>query len=325
MEAAKDIPEDSAMRTDTGLVLRSTGSWYDVRVGEQVVHSKVRGRFRLEDHDQTNPVVVGDKVTIRRIDDGTGLITEIHKRKNRLSRRAAGRRVGMEQVIAANIDRAWCVQSIRMPKINTGFIDRFLVMAEVEDIPGGIILNKHDLMKDADRDAVHFIRDLYEELGYPVQFTSVPRKEGMEELRAQLNDRISLLAGPSGVGKSSLLNELHPSLSVKTGDVSAKTQKGRHTTTFATLYEIEGGGFVVDTPGIREFGIWDLSPEDLSSFFVEMRALLPECYYPSCTHDHEPDCAVKEAVERDEITIERYESYMNILKSLRLGEKDVGR
>jgi ribosome biogenesis GTPase / thiamine phosphate phosphatase len=319
----KTLPESGEERE--GLVLRSTGSWYEVRSGTDVIPSKVRGKFRLGDQDQTNPVVVGDQVTVRMNADGTGMIIEIHPRKNRLSRRAAGRRVGIEHVIAANIDRAWCVQSIRMPKINTGFIDRFLVMAEVEEIPAGIVLNKLDLMQEADEDAVQFIATLYASLGYPVVVTSAETGHGLDDLRGELKDRISLLSGPSGVGKSSLLNAIDPNLSLKTGAVGEKTRKGRHTTTFATLHEIEGGGYVVDTPGIREFGIWDLAPEDLSGFFVEMRPLLPECRFPSCTHDHEPGCVVKEAVERDEVTIERYESYLNILESLRLGEKDVGR
>lgn len=308
-----------------GTVIRATGSWYDVQAGDRVIPSKVRGRFRLEVTETTSPVVVGDRVTLRLNDDGTGLITEIHPRKNELKRRAAGRRIGMVHVIAANIDAAWVIQSIRQPKINPGFIDRFLVMAGVHDIPAGIVFNKLDLMKPADRDAVFFLRDLYAGLGYPVLMTSVKTGEGLDALAKALKGRVSVVSGPSGVGKSSLLNAIEPGLNLRIGDVSQKTQKGRHTTTYAALYPLSFGGFVVDTPGLREFGLVDLDPSDLGHYFVEFRPYLPACHFPNCTHDHEPGCAVKEAVERDEITPERYESYLNILHSLRLGEKDVGR
>ncbi|GIV61631.1 ribosome small subunit-dependent GTPase A [Rhodocaloribacter litoris] len=318
-------PADTAATFLEGLVIRATGSWYDVQAGEQVIPSKVRGRFRLEESETTSPVVVGDRVTIRLNEDGTGLITEIHPRRNELKRRAAGRRVGLVHVLAANIDAAWVVQSIRLPKINPGFIDRFLVMAERDELPAGIVFNKLDLMKPADRDAVFFLRDLYAGLGYPVLMTSVKTGEGLDAFAAALRGRVSVVAGPSGVGKSSLLNAVEPGLNLRIGEVSRKTKKGRHTTTYAALYPLSSGGFVVDTPGLREFGLVDLEPAELGHYFVEFRPFLPACHFPDCTHDHEPGCAVKEAVARDEITPERYESYLNILYSLHLGEKDVGR
>lgn len=306
-------------------MIRSTGSWYDVQTQEGVVPSKIRGKFRLEHSDATNPVVVGDHVRIRMNQDGTGLILEIHPRKNVLSRRAAGRRVGKVHVIAANIDAAWVIQSIRLPKINPGFIDRFLVMAERNEIPAGIVFNKLDLMREADRDAVFFLRDLYRSLGYPVLLTSVVTGEGISDFVEALKGKTSVIMGPSGAGKSSLLNAIEPGLNLRIGQVSQKTKKGRHTTTYAALYPLSFGGFVADTPGLREFGLIDLEPSDLGHYFVEFRPYLSHCRFPNCTHDHEPGCAVKEAVERDDITIERYESYLNILHSLRLGAKDVGR
>lgn len=308
-----------------GTVVSSTGSWYEVMSGERVIPSKVRGKFRLSGEGVTNPVAVGDVVTIRLAPDDTGLITEIHPRKNRLSRRAAGRKVGQEHVIAANVDKAWLIQSVRLPKINPGLVDRFLVIAGSFEIPAGIVFNKMDLMQAADRDAVEYLRDLYTSIGYEVLPMSAITGEGVDEFRKALIGQTSVLSGPSGVGKSTLLNAIEPGLNLKTGEVSEKTQKGRHTTTSVTLHPLTGGGFVIDTPGIREFGIVDLEPDELDYYFVEFRPYLSECHYPNCSHDHEPGCAVAAAVEEGKINEERYYSYLNILASLRLGEKDVGR
>ncbi len=308
-----------------GIVIRSTGSWYDVQTENHTIPSKVRGKFRLSDTDATNPVIVGDRVKIRINQDGTGLITKIYERRNKLTRRAAGRRVGQEQIIAVNVDAAWIVQSIRMPKINAGLIDRFLVMAESFEISPGIVFNKLDLMQRKDTDAIAFLRDLYSELGYLVLLTSTLTREGIDAFAEALAGKTNVIAGPSGVGKSALLNAIEPNLELRTSSVSEKTRKGKHTTTTTNLYPLSAGGYVADTPGIREFGVIDLAPEELSYYFVEFRPYLPECFYPNCTHDHEPGCAVKPAVERDEIKEERYDSYLNILESIRMGTRDVGR
>ncbi|HET6569639.1 MAG TPA: ribosome small subunit-dependent GTPase A [Rhodothermales bacterium] len=325
MAGGPDAIQPPSAGVREGLVVRSTGSWVDVQTEEGLVPSKIRGKFRLAEDEATNPVAVGDNVTLRLNEDGTGLITGIHERRNRLSRRAAGRRVGIEHVIAANIDRAWLVQSIRQPKINTGLIDRFLVMAESNDIPPALVFNKTDLMKKADRGVVMELHDLYADLGYPLLMTSAVTLEGVDTLREWLAGNVNTFSGPSGVGKSSLLNAVEPGLKLATAEVSDKTNKGRHTTTFAALYPLSTGGYVVDTPGIREFGIVDLEPEELSYYFIEFRPYLPECRFPNCTHDHEPGCAVQAAVETGEISDIRYYSYLNILESLRLGERDVGR
>ncbi len=311
--------------TCTGTVVRSTGSWYDVQVDDRLIPCKVPGRFRLTETGTTNPVIVGDRVTLRVLEDETGLITEIHERTNKLSRRAAGRRVGLEHVIAVNVDAAWVVQSIRQPKLNPGFIDRFLVMAEMNGLPAGLVFNKVDLLRPGDREAVHYWRDLYAQQGYPVLMTSALTGAGVSDVEACLKDKTSVIVGPSGTGKSSLLNALVPGLGLKTGVVSRKTLKGRHTTTVATLLPLPFGGFVVDTPGLREFGIIDLEPAMLSHYFVDFRPYLNDCHYPNCTHDHEPDCVVRDAVEAGYISEERYYSYLNILSSLHLGDKDVGR
>lgn len=308
-----------------GIVIRSTGSWYDVRVDRKIIPSKVRGKFRLKEDDVTNPVAVGDRVTVRLNPDDTGFITEIHERKNQLSRRAAGRRVGREHVIVANIDCVWIIQSVRMPKPNPGFIDRVLVTAEANELPAGLVLNKIDLMREHGRASIQTLSALYSHLGYPVLLTSAETGVGTDELKRALTDRTSVLTGPSGVGKSALLNVIEPELEIKTADVSEKTRKGRHTTTYAALFPVSGGGYIVDTPGIREFGVLNIEPWELSHYFVEFKPHIEGCRFPTCTHDHEPDCAVKRAVERGEISEQRYSSYLNILDSIRLGERDVGR
>lgn len=302
-----------------GLVTRSTGRWLDVRVDDRVIPSRIRGKFRLEEQDVTNPVAVGDHVTIRLSDDDTGLITEIHERQNKLSRRAAGHRAGREHVIVANIDQAWGVQAVRLPRLNPGFIDRFLVMAEVYDIPAGLVFNKIDRMAPDDRDEVMALKTLYADLGYPVLLTSATEGTGLDAFYEALADNVNVVTGPSGVGKSTLLNAVEPGLDIETGAVSDKTRKGTHTTTYAALHRLSNGGYVVDTPGIREFGLLDLAPDELAFFFVEFLPYLNECKFDDCTHDHEPGCAIKEAVAEGAISERRYTSYLNILDSLRSG------
>ena len=311
-----------------GIVTRSTGSWYDVQVGDETIPSRVRGKFRLqqEENDVTNPVAVGDRVTLRvSEDDQTGFIVDIHERENKLSRRAAGRRAGQEHVIVSNIDAAWAVQAVRMPKLNPGFIDRFLVATELFEVPAGIIMNKVDLLTDDEAEEVRELEQMYEDLGYPVLRTSAIQGDGLQALKDELADRVNVIAGPSGAGKSSLLNAIEPGLDVETGEVSDKTQKGRHTTTFAELHPLSFGGYVVDTPGIREFGMLEIHPADLAHFFVEFIDYLDDCKFQDCTHDHEPGCAVKEAVDEGEIHWRRYESYLNILYSLQEGGEGMGR
>ncbi len=309
----------------TGTVVRSTGSWYDVQTPGGLVPAKIRGKFRLREEDVTNPVAVGDRVTMRMGADGAGLITEIHPRRTKLSRRAAGRRAGKEHVIVANVDRAWAVQSVRRPRLNPGFVDRFLVMAEVYEIDAGLVINKMDLLRPKDAERIDFYHDLYAGLGYHVLRTCAITGAGVDALREALTGHTNVIAGPSGAGKSSLLNAVEPGLDLRTAAVSEKTSKGRHTTTAAALHPLAGGGFVADTPGIREFGLVDLHPDELSHFFVEFFRYLDDCRFPNCTHDHEPGCAVKAAVESGEITEERYASYLNILDALREGAGNVGR
>ncbi len=308
-----------------GTVIRATGSWFDVQADGRVIPSRIRGKFRLAGDKTTSPVVVGDRVRLRLNPDGTGLIVEVYPRRNELSRRAAGRHPGLRHVIAANIDFVWIVQAVHLPEPNPGFIDRVLVAAERYGIPAGLIVNKLDLLTDADRPALEQLTKRYAALGYPVLHTSAVTGDGLEALRQALHNRTSVVTGPSGVGKSTLLNALEPKLNLRTAPVSEKTGKGRHTTTYVALYPLSFGGFVVDTPGLREFGVTDLEPAELSHYFVEFRPYLSECRFPDCTHAHEPNCAVRAAVEAGHIDETRYLSYLNILASLQLGEKDVGR
>lgn len=303
-----------------GTITRSTGSWYDVRTDDgSVISARVRGKFRLSETAATNPVAVGDRVTVRLDEDDTGLITEIHPRQNQLSRRAAGRRVGEEHVLVANIDHVWIVQAVRLPEPNPGFIDRVLVTAELWDLPAGLVFNKQDLLADEDS-SVKSMMTCYEEIGYPVLRTSAKTGTGVDAFREQLTDQTSVVTGPSGVGKSSLLNQVDPDLDLRTGEVSSRTRKGQHVTTHAALHPLPDGGFVADTPGLREFGLMDLAPADLAHYYVEFVPYVNECRFPDCTHDHEPGCAVKDAVERGDLSTMRYESYLKILHSLQEDE-----
>ena len=328
--AAPAAPKPAAPKTVDGRVIRSTGSWYNVRTDDGLdVRARARGRFRLDalDIDETNPLAVGDRVELRMEDDETALVTAIRPRHNQLSRRAAGSRGAVrEHVIVANVDMAWCVQSVFGPKFNSGFVDRFLVAAEARHVAAGLVLNKADLMAEEPRAqaAMEFWGGLYRDLGYPVLVTSAETGEGVDAFRDALTGCVSVVSGPSGVGKSSLLNVVEPGLGLRTSHIGEKTQKGRHTTTFATLYEASGG-WVADTPGVREFGIWDMSPTELGGYFVEFRPFLPDCRFPNCTHVHEPGCCVIAAVDASEITPERYASYIGILETVEVEHKNTRR
>ena len=306
-------------------VLRSTGSEYIVQSNGLLYTVIMKGKFRLKEKTTTNPVAVGDLVEIEQLGKKEGIIVDILPRKNKLSRRAAGRRANLEHIIVANIDFAWCVQAVQQPKFNPGFIDRFLVMTEIAQIPAGILLNKIDLIDDTLKAEIDHFSQIYTHLGYPVVPVSAEKLDGLLHLESLLKDKISVLSGPSGAGKSSLLNAIAPQMNIKTGGISQSTQKGKHTTTYAQLHELPFGGYIADTPGLREFGIFDLHPDDLSGFFPEMRTRHHDCRFQPCTHDHEPHCAIKEAVANDEIAVERYASYLSILDGLKQGLKDRGR
>jgi len=299
----------------TGKVIQSTGKWYKVSIDGDVVDCRIPGKFRLLDIGDTNPIAVGDQVEVTIGDDGKGMIDEIHQRKNYIPRKAT--RSGRdEQILVSNIDRAWVVQSIKMPTLKRGFIDRFMVACEAYEIPAGLIINKVDLLKDSKKGEVDAIEETYTSLGYPVLCTSIEDESTIEILKDETKDKTSVLIGHSGVGKTSLINCLDPNIDLTVGDVSSYSEKGKHTTTYARLLELDYGGFIVDTPGIKEFGLVNIEPYELSLFFPEMREPRQQCKFNNCTHNHEPKCGVVEAFERGEIDPERYNSYLNILEGL---------
>ncbi|REL33698.1 ribosome small subunit-dependent GTPase A [Rhodohalobacter sp. SW132] len=299
----------------SGKVIQSTGKWYKVSSDGEIFDCRIPGKFRLVEESVTNPVAVGDNVDFTVGDDGSGMIDSIHDRKNYVPRKST-RSNKDEQILVANIDRAWVVQSIRQPKIKRGFIDRFLVACEAYEIPSGIIINKTDLANKRDLNEIHSITDTYTEIGYPVLQTSLEDDSSIEKLREELQNRTSVFIGHSGVGKTSLINVLDPSLNLAVGDISSYSDKGKHTTTYARLLSLNENSYLVDTPGIKEFGLVNIEPYELSIFFPEMHEARLHCKFNNCTHNHEPKCGVIEAFERGEIDPDRYDSYLNMLESI---------
>lgn len=300
-----------------GRVIQSTGSWYHVEPAEtdHLIKCRLPGRFRLEEYELTNPLAVGDYVEFTVNDDGTGTIENIKERENYIIREATHGRQG-DQILASNVDQAIVVQSVKKPKLNEGFINRFLVMCEAYELQAVIVINKMDLANDK---AIEFLEDftsVYEPLGYPVITTSIYDEESLQNLKEQLKDKTSAFVGPSGVGKTSLLNHIDPNIDRPVGEISDYSQKGKHTTTYAKLIPLYFGGYLVDTPGIREFGLVNIEPWELSLFFPEMLEPRRQCKFNNCTHSHEPNCGVKEAFENGDIDAERYHSYLQMLKSL---------
>ena len=298
-----------------GRVIQSTGSWYLVDTGEEIIESRLPGRFRLDEKEVTNPIAVGDWVEFVRNDDGTGNIEKIHDRENYITRQATHGKKG-EQILVANLDQACVVQSIKKPKVKEGFIDRFLVTCEAYEVKPIIILNKIDLAKSGGLEFAEELSDLYTELGYTFLITSIENKDSLERLKDLLKDNTSAFIGPSGVGKTSLINAIDPSYNLKVKEVSDFSNKGKHTTTFAQLIPLSFGGYIADTPGIREFGLVNIEPWELSLFFPEMLEPRQECQFNNCTHAHEPKCGVAKAFEEGRIAASRYNSYLNMLDSL---------
>lgn len=298
-----------------GRVIQSTGKWYKVSADDQIIDCRLPGRFRLDKKEVTNPVAVGDYVHFITGEDGTGTISKILPRENYVPRQATHGRRG-EQILAANLDRAWVVQSVKQPILNTGFIDRFLVACEAYEVPAGIVINKMDLAKKNQLGWIEELKELYSGLGYPVFTASIHDEESYQKLYEEISNGTSVFIGPSGVGKTSLLNAMQPGLDLKTGEISSYSQKGKHTTTFARLIPLSNGGFLVDTPGIRELGLVQIEQSELSLYFPEMQEPRQNCKFYNCTHYHEPKCGVVEAYEKGRIHPERYNSYLNMLEKL---------
>lgn len=294
-----------------GVVVCATGSWYDV-LSEQgaVCKCRIRGRMRLKGVRSTNPIVVGDEVLF--VADGEDfVIEELVPRRNYIIRRASN--LSKEShIIASNIDRAMLVVTLSSPRTAPEFVDRFLITCEAYSIPATILLAKIDLAEDR-REEVDAFRAVYEGAGYEVVEISAKYGTGLDRVKELVAGRTTLVAGNSGVGKSTLIGALEPTLDVRTGEISQSHHKGRHTTTFSTMYPLTGGGSIIDTPGVKGFGLIDIEDAELCRYFPDMMRYAPECRYYNCTHVHEPDCAVVRAVEKGEIAYTRYESYLKIL------------
>ena len=300
------------------IVYRSTGSWYIVKneSGKQF-NARLKGVFKIEDSRSTNPLAVGDLVEIEMENESEGsvVINTIHDRKNYINRQSPRGRF-QHHIIAANIDQSLMIATLKEPRTSQGFIDRFLVACEMYHVPAAIILNKADIYKKKEQEKYDEWKQIYEKIGYPIILTSVKENTGIGEVKGLLTNKITLISGHSGVGKSSLLNILIPELNIKTQDVSGWSGKGLHTTTFAEMFDLPGGGKIIDTPGMREFGLVDISKQELSHYFPEMRDRLNDCQFNNCLHVNEPGCAIKEAVVNQEIAEERYISYCNILETI---------
>lgn len=298
-----------------GLVTKSTGSWYSVlneATGERL-ECRLRGQFRIHGIKNTNPVIVGDRVEYDIEKDGTGVITRIETRKNYIERKSTNLSK-ISHLIAANIDQAFLVITLKEPRTSLGFIDRFLVAAEGFRIPVCLVFNKMDLYNEAELDVVAELSELYTNIGYQVLHTSVVTGLGIEELREKISGNVCLFSGHSGTGKSAMISAIDPTLNLRTGDISKVHNKGKHTTTFAEMFPL-ADGYMVDTPGIKEFGLIQYTKEEIRDYFPEIRAYNNRCKFDDCSHTHEPGCLVQEAVENGEIAMSRYLNYLAILEA----------
>ena len=296
-----------------GLVIKSTGSWYEVITNSgETINCRIKGKFRTLDIKTTNPIAVGDKVEVEREpDQDTGLITTLHPRKNYIIRKSVNLSK-QAQIIAANLDQAFLIVTLASPRTSLGFIDRFLVTAEAYVIPAVLIFNKLDLFSNDGLEILKEYQQIYEKAGYPCYSVSAIEQTNLDQIKQLLKDKVTLLSGHSGVGKSTLINALLPGSQLKTGDISDWSDKGKHTTTFAEMFELPFGGYLIDTPGIRELGVFDIEKQGLGRLFPEIRELMEDCKFHNCRHINEPGCAVLKALENDEIESSRYDSYLSI-------------
>jgi len=299
-----------------GVVLKSTGSWYQVRSFEsgELFNCRIKGKFRVAGIKSTNPIAVGDVVHFQLEDhqEGQGVISAIQDRKNYIVRKSVNLSKQVH-IIASNMDQALLVTTLAQPMTSTGFMDRFLSTAEAYSIPTIIVFNKIDLYGEEEMMELEYREAVYSAIGYKVLKTSAVQGIGLEKLKEELKDKTTLLSGHSGVGKSTLVNAVEPNLDLKTGTVSLSHRKGQHTTTFAEMHPLRMGGDVIDTPGIKGFGMVNMKKEEISHFFPEIFALSEQCRFHNCMHLNEPQCAVKSALEENKIAPTRYESYLNQL------------
>lgn len=298
----------------TGLVIRNTGSWYTVKTddGGQLIDCKIKGNFRLKGIRSTNPVAVGDHVTLVPNNEGTAFITEIADRRNYIIRKASNLSK-QSHIIAANVDQAMLVVTVNYPQTSTTFIDRFLASAEAYRIPVVLIFNKVDILDDDELRYLDMMINLYETVGYECRSISAERGDGVETVMQLLEGKVTVLSGNSGVGKSTLINRLLPDANLRTAEISDAHNTGMHTTTFSEMLPLPSGGYIIDTPGIKGFGTFNIEPEELSGYFKEIFHFSRDCRFSNCTHTHEPGCAVLKAVEDHYIAASRYQSYLSML------------
>ena len=301
-----------------GVVYKSTGSWYLVRdASGHTWNARMKGVFKLDGITSTNPIAVGDIVDFDAEGESrdSAIITKIHDRNNYINRQSP-RIKSQHHIVAANIDQSLLIATLREPRTSQGFIDRFLVACEMYHVPAVVVFNKTDLYKPAEMEKMKHLEGVYEKIGYRVLGMSIHKGEGLEDIAALLQGKTSLISGHSGVGKSSFINVVLPGMELRTRQVSGWSGKGQHTTTFAEMYDLPFGGRIIDTPGMKEFGLVDVEKEELSGYFPEMRERLQDCQFNNCMHVNEPGCAIKEAVVNGAIDEDRYVSYFNILESL---------
>jgi ribosome biogenesis GTPase / thiamine phosphate phosphatase len=300
------------------IVYKSTGSWYIVKnENGEFYNARIKGKFKIDNITSTNPVAVGDKVDVDKgdIEEESVVITDIYPRENYITRQSPHNKY-QHHIIASNLDQSLLFATLKDPKTSQGFIDRFLVASEAYHVPAIIVFNKSDLYKKKEHEKLEELTHIYEANGYKILSMSLEQNAGVEEVKGLLKNKITLLSGHSGVGKSSFINIVFPELTLKTQDVSGWSGKGLHTTTFAEMYDLPFGGKIIDTPGLREFALMDIEKTELSHYFPEMRALINECRFNNCMHIEEPGCAIKQAVEEGKISADRYISYLNILGSI---------
>ena len=305
---------------EQGLVIKNTGSWYIVKTRDgRQIECKIKGNFRLKGIRSTNPIAVGDRVQIAINSEGTAFITEIEDRKNYIIRRASNLSK-QSHIIAANLDLCMLVVTVNYPETSTIFIDRFLASAEAYRVPVALVFNKTDLYSEDELRYLDGLINLYTHIGYPCFRISARNEEGIQEIKEELKGKITLFSGHSGVGKSTLINAILPEVNLKTGEISTAHNKGMHTTTFSEMFPVEGNGYIIDTPGIKGFGTFDMKDEEIGHYFTEIFEFSAHCKYGNCTHRHEPGCAVREAVENHYISESRYTSYLNILEDREEGK-----
>lgn len=299
------------------LVYKSTGSWYVTKTADgHIYNARIKGIFKLDTGiTSTNPIAVGDEVEMELENEleNTTTITEIYERRNYINRQSPSHKMH-HHIVASNLDQSLLFATLKEPRTSQGFIDRFLITSEAYHVPAIIVFNKTDVYKKKELDRLQFLREIYEGIGYKVVAMSVKENTGVDEVKQLLKDKVTLLSGHSGVGKSSFINAVFPDMLLRTQEVSDWSGKGLHTTTFAEMFDLPLGGKIIDTPGIREFGIVNIEKQELSHYFPEMRTLINDCQFNNCLHTNEPGCAVKQAVADGRITEDRYVSYYNILE-----------